>query len=297
MPLSPEPLVVHPDGLNAITSCGAVREVAFEEDLPPVADQRILVQHTYNERGEFSNWHIHPNYTTYGYQIAGRLRIEYGPGGSESVEAGPGDFERIPPAFIQREGAIGETPREGIGIRIGSGIAVIDVGDPEPEDAEIAAAGNSALAAAAAAERVETVSPSSNAGMEPIVVTAADLDRRRSPGVIREVAFDEPLPFVEGQRVVVQRTRQDPGESSDWYIHPNYTTYGYRLSGRLRVEYGPAGAKSIEADPGDFIRIPPGVIYRECAVGDSANVGIVIRVGTGPVAVAVGSPEPAEPAM
>src|SRR5579862_3308161 len=95
-----EPVVVHPDERKKIEFRGVIQEVAFEEELPPVAGQRILVQHTYNERDEFSNWHIHPNYMTYGYQIAGQGRVEYGPGGSKSIEFTPGDFERIPPSFI-----------------------------------------------------------------------------------------------------------------------------------------------------------------------------------------------------
>lgn len=289
-----EPVVVHPDELNKLESRGVVREVAFDEELPPVEGQRILVQHTYNERGEFSNWHIHPNYMTYGYQIAGQLRVEYGPGGSKSIEAGPGDFERIPPGFIQREGAIGDTPREGVGIRIGSGIAVIDVDGPEPEDSQAATALNDALAATAALGRVESSPPSSEVAKEPVVVHAHEVDKLESPGVLREVAFEEVLPIVDGQRVLVERTHNDPGDFSGWHIHPNYTTYGYQLTGRLRVEYGPGGSKSIEAGAGDFVRIPPGIIHREGAIGDSRRSGIGILIGNGPAVVDVDGPEPAE---
>ena len=113
---------------------GVTRRQAFDEAYTPVGDDHIWVGHTHNEPGEFSLWHIHPNYVTFGYEITGRLRVEYGPGGSKAVEAGAGEFVRVPAGIIHREGSVGPTPRTGIGFRIGSGPYVVDVDGPEPEE-------------------------------------------------------------------------------------------------------------------------------------------------------------------
>jgi uncharacterized RmlC-like cupin family protein len=47
---------------------------------------------------------VHPGHDTYVFQTEGRLRLEFGPGGSESVEGGPGDFVLIPKGVVHREG-------------------------------------------------------------------------------------------------------------------------------------------------------------------------------------------------
>jgi uncharacterized RmlC-like cupin family protein len=133
-----EPVVVTHDELKETQFPGVVRWQAFDEHHHSHADdQQIWVGQTRNQPGEWSNWHIHPNYVTYGYEITGRLRVEFGPDGTKSIEAGPGDFVRIPAGIVHREGSLGSTPRTGIGVRIGSGPFVIDVDGPDPaEDAE-----------------------------------------------------------------------------------------------------------------------------------------------------------------
>jgi quercetin dioxygenase-like cupin family protein len=279
------PVVVHPGDLVRATSAGLTVEVAFEEEVLPVTDQRVLVQRTYNEPGDMSDWHVHPRYTTYGYQLAGQLCVEFGPGGSQRIECGAGDFVRIPASCVQREGAFGDSPRMGIGVRIGSGPPVVDVDGPDAwvnDDERVnGAAGDDGPVA-------EVISLPR--GTQPVVVREADLDRKESRGLLREIAFEEPLPPVRGQRVVVERSFQDVGEFSDWRVHPNYVWYGYQITGRLRIEFGTGGAASIEAGPGDFVRIPAGTVHRVGAVGDDPRVGVGVSIGSGDPVVDAGGP-------
>jgi len=130
-----EPIVVRHDEMAETRFAGVVRWRAFDEHHHAHDDdQKIWVGQTSNEAGEWSGWHIHPGYVTYGYELTGRLRVEYGPGGAKSIEAGPGDFVRIPAGIVHREGSLGDTQRTGIGVRIGHGPLVVPVEGPDPLD-------------------------------------------------------------------------------------------------------------------------------------------------------------------
>jgi quercetin dioxygenase-like cupin family protein len=132
-------------------------------------------------------------------------------------------------------------------------------------------------------------------GEEPTVVRHDEMPETQSPGVQRWQAFAEDHhAHDDDHQVWVGQTCNEPGQWSNWHIHPNYVTYGYELTGRLRVEYGPGGAKSIEAGPGDFVRIPPGIVHREGSLGDIQRTGIGVRIGHGPLVVEVDGPDPAE---
>ena len=135
----------------------------------------------------------------------------------------------------------------------------------------------------------------SETGEEPIVVRHDEMPETQSPGVQRWQAFAEDHhAHDDDHQVWVGQTCNEPGQWSKWHIHPNYVTYGYELTGRLRVEYGPGGAKSIEAGPGDFVRIPPGIVHREGSLGDIQRTGIGVRIGHGPLVVEVDGPDPIE---
>ena len=132
-------------------------------------------------------------------------------------------------------------------------------------------------------------------GEEPTVVRRDEMPETRSPGVQRWQAFAEDHhAHDDDHQVWVGQTCNEPGQWSNWHIHPNYVTYGYELTGRLRVEYGPGGGKSIEAGPGDFVRIPPGIVHREGSLGDIQRTGIGVRIGHGPLVVEVNGPAPFE---
>jgi uncharacterized RmlC-like cupin family protein len=82
--------------------------------------------------GRQSEWHSHGDYETYFYVVSGRIQMESGPGGTDAVEAGPGDFVHVPPRLVHRE--LNPGPDEGMVIlfRAGTGAPVINVSGPEP---------------------------------------------------------------------------------------------------------------------------------------------------------------------
>lgn len=82
------------------------------------------------EPGMVSGWHHHGEYETSIYVLSGRLRMESGPGGSEVIEAGPGDFLHVPAGVIHREGNPSEEESQLIAFRAGRGQAVFNVVGP-----------------------------------------------------------------------------------------------------------------------------------------------------------------------
>ena len=80
--------------------------------------------------GEVSGWHHHADYETSIYVVSGRLRMESGPGGAETLEAGAGDFLYVPPGAVHREANPGGEESRLIVVRAGSGPAVVNVDGP-----------------------------------------------------------------------------------------------------------------------------------------------------------------------
>jgi uncharacterized RmlC-like cupin family protein len=68
-----------------------------------------------------SGWHHHGDYETTLYVVSGRMRLESGPGGSHVVEAGPGDFLRVPAGAVHRESNPTEEPARAVIVRCGAG--------------------------------------------------------------------------------------------------------------------------------------------------------------------------------
>jgi uncharacterized RmlC-like cupin family protein len=87
--------------------------------------------------------------------------------------------------------------------------------------------------------------------------------------------------------------RTDAGMTSGWHHHGDYDTSIYVASGSLRMESGPAGADVIEAQPGDFVFVPKGVIHRESNPSELESHLVVVRAGSGPPVVNVDGPPPA----
>ena len=77
-----------------------------------------------------TGWHHHADYDTSIYVVDGLLRMESGPGGTEVVEAGPGDFLHVPKGAIHREGNPSDQESRIVVVRAGRGPAVINVDGP-----------------------------------------------------------------------------------------------------------------------------------------------------------------------
>lgn len=84
------------------------------------------------DAGMVSGWHHHGEHETSIYVLSGRLRMEYGPGGSEVLEAAPGDFVYVPAHAIHREGNPSGEDSTLVVVRAGSGAPVTNVDGPAP---------------------------------------------------------------------------------------------------------------------------------------------------------------------
>jgi uncharacterized RmlC-like cupin family protein len=73
----------------ALQTAGVLREQAF-------STEDAWVGMVTTEPGEMSAWHHHGDHDTYAYVVSGLKRIEYGPGGTRSLIAGPDDFHSPP---------------------------------------------------------------------------------------------------------------------------------------------------------------------------------------------------------
>jgi uncharacterized RmlC-like cupin family protein len=123
-------------------------------------------------------------------------------------------------------------------------------------------------------------------GQDPIqVVTPAD--RTAGPptsGMDRQQAF-------AGEGVWAGFVRTDAGMLSGWHHHGEYESVIYVLTGALRMESGPGGQEVVEARPGDFLRVPRGVVHREGnPTAQPADI-VVFRAGRGESTFNVAGPE------
>lgn len=104
---------------------GMRREVALQSE-------RLWCGLVHAEPGAASGWHHHGEHETALYVVAGEVQIEFGPGGSGSVAAGPGDFLVIAPHAVHREVNPGATPSTALIARAGRGTPTVNVAGPAP---------------------------------------------------------------------------------------------------------------------------------------------------------------------
>jgi uncharacterized RmlC-like cupin family protein len=84
------------------------------------------------DAGAVSGWHHHGEYETSIYVVSGALRMEFGPGGAEVLEAGPGDFLYVAPHAVHREGNPSDETSALVVVRAGEGEPVVYVDGPSP---------------------------------------------------------------------------------------------------------------------------------------------------------------------
>jgi uncharacterized RmlC-like cupin family protein len=82
------------------------------------------------EVGMVSGWHHHGDYETTIYVLTGSLRMEFGPHGSNTIEAGPGDFLYVPKGAVHRESNPSAEPADIVVVRAGRGESTINVDGP-----------------------------------------------------------------------------------------------------------------------------------------------------------------------
>lgn len=110
---------------DAIGTPGIVRRVADEAS-------GHWFGHVTAAANTMSGWHHHGENTTLGLVLKGDLRIEFGPGGAETVDLSAGDYFVVPPGAVHREGNSTDQPGEAVIIRVGEGPPVFAADGPEP---------------------------------------------------------------------------------------------------------------------------------------------------------------------
>jgi uncharacterized RmlC-like cupin family protein len=86
--------------------------------------------------------------------------------------------------------------------------------------------------------------------------------------------------------------RTEAGMMSGWHHHGEYESVIYVLTGSLRMEFGPGGADTVEAAPGDFLYVPRGAVHRESNPSAQPADIVVVRAGHGESTVNVDGPPP-----
>lgn len=119
------------------------------------------------------------------------------------------------------------------------------------------------------------------------VIRAGDrTEGQPTPGMRREQA-------VATERSWAGHVTTDPGMVSAWHHHGDHESHIYVLSGALRMEFGPGGGVVVDAQPGDFVFVPPHTVHREGNPTPEEAAVIVVRAGSGEVVVNVDGPDPA----
>jgi uncharacterized RmlC-like cupin family protein len=104
---------------------GMRRQVAFEAP-------GLWAGIVHTEPGATSGWHHHGTHETSLYVVHGRMRLEFGAGGAETVEAGRGDFLHVPAGTVHRES--NPSPDEvsaAVIARAGAGAPTVNVDGPD----------------------------------------------------------------------------------------------------------------------------------------------------------------------
>jgi uncharacterized RmlC-like cupin family protein len=119
--------------------------------------------------------------------------------------------------------------------------------------------------------------------MEEIeVVHRADLKKGESArGLVRLKAFEKDAAMFGSSQLAA-------GAKSGWHHHGARELYAYIVSGKLRIEFGKGGKKSVEVEKGDFVHVPAGLVHQDVNPKKRKEaVTVYILVGEGPTVVSV----------
>lgn len=104
-------------------TAGMIREEALTTD-------RTWAGLVRTDAGMVSGWHHHGDYESTIYVLSGTLRMEFGPGGTEVLDASAGDFVYVVAGGIHRESNPSDEDSELVVVRSGSGEPVVNVDGP-----------------------------------------------------------------------------------------------------------------------------------------------------------------------
>jgi uncharacterized RmlC-like cupin family protein len=105
-----------------------------------------------------------------------------------------------------------------------------------------------------------------------------------TPGMRRSQA-------VATERLWAGVVHTEPGAFSGWHHHGEHESVIYVATGGLRMESGAGGEDVIDAQPGEFVYVPPGSIHREGNTADVVATLVVTRSGQGPSVFNVEGPD------
>jgi uncharacterized RmlC-like cupin family protein len=116
-------LVRPSDRTTGAPTPGMFREEAFATD-------RMWSGMVHTEPGMRSGWHHHGDYETAIFVLTGAFRMEFGPGGTEVIDAAPGDFLFVARGAIHREANPSDVEGTAVIVRSGTGDPVFNVDGP-----------------------------------------------------------------------------------------------------------------------------------------------------------------------
>jgi uncharacterized RmlC-like cupin family protein len=129
-------------GMLPAMADGSVRRIGPQERVPgsptpgmsreeALATGSIWAGVARTDAGMASGWHHHGGHESVIYVLTGKLKMESGPGGSEVVEAGPGDFLLVPANAVHRESNPTDEESQIVVFRSGTGPVVVNVEGPD----------------------------------------------------------------------------------------------------------------------------------------------------------------------
>ncbi|HEX9236150.1 MAG TPA: cupin domain-containing protein [Actinomycetota bacterium] len=83
--------------------------------------------------GMLSGWHHHGDNESVIYVLSGTMRMEFGPGGADVVEARPGDFLVVAKEAVHREANPTDQEGTAIVVRAGSGPSLYNTDGPQSD--------------------------------------------------------------------------------------------------------------------------------------------------------------------
>ncbi len=126
------------------------------------------------------------------------------------------------------------------------------------------------------------------------VIKPADRDRPasvQSPGMLREAAICGSLTSAEGLWMGVGSN--DPGNASAVHHHGHLESGIYITKGHIRFRFGEKLEHVVDAEPGDFIFVPPFEIHSEENLSTTDSTEFILA-RNGQEGIVVNVPDPRE---